>query len=284
MTTDIKIFEKLFNQLNDNENKFYPKDLVKQKSKKAKYYYKDIKDNCYFNPHNKLDKRARSIYSSAMMIYNLLGTYLILKEKSYEVLYEEELPALSSGKGKYETHKAHLDATLRNKDEIIFVEAKMTEWLNAPKKLKEAYLNKDKYLSVTKDKDTFINFFNSIIDKNTLTKNGYKSIYQKYDAIQMTIHILGIYNFIKSRKNNNITNISLINCIWDCPKIPQYEKEIEEAKEFIPKANLYFKPLFKSLGIDFNIEHYTFHELKNMIDFTNDPKRLEYLKRYDINM
>lgn len=35
MTTDIKIFEKLYNNLNDNENKFNPKDLVKQKSKKS---------------------------------------------------------------------------------------------------------------------------------------------------------------------------------------------------------------------------------------------------------
>ena len=44
----------------------------------------------------------------------------------------------------------------------------------------------------------------------------------------MTIHILGIYNFIKLGNNNNIKKLSLINCIWDCPSISQYKKEVEE--------------------------------------------------------
>ena len=140
MTTDIKIYDKLINKLNDNPDKFYPEDLVNKGSSKAKYYYKSLKDNCYYEPHNKLDERARAIYSSAMMIYNLLGKSVILKEKSYEVIYEEELDAITPGNGKYETHKAHLDATLRNADEIIFIEAKMTEWLSSPKNLKPAYL------------------------------------------------------------------------------------------------------------------------------------------------
>lgn len=283
MTKEL-IYEKLLNSLNDNQNKFYPEDLVNKGSSKAKYYYKNIKDNCYYEPHNKLDERARSIYSSAMMIYNLLGNSVILKEKSYEVIYEEELDAITPGNGKYETHKAHLDATLRREDEIIFVEAKMTEWLSNPKNLKPAYLNKSSYLEITKDKENFIDFFKTLINKNNLTQAGYKSIYEKYDAIQMTIHILGIYNFIKTGKNNNIKKISLINCIWGYKEIPQYNKELEEANDFIKKANTYFKPIFNSLGIYFNIEHYSFHELKSIIDFTQDEEKLEYLKRYDINI
>lgn len=100
----------------------------------------------------------------------------------------------------------------------------------------------------------------------------------------MTIHILGIYNFIKQEKNNNIKKISPTNCIWDCNGVPQYEKELEEAKDFITKANTYFKPIFKSLGIDFSIEHYSFHELKDMINFNQDKEKLKYLTRYDIEI
>jgi len=160
----------------------------------------------------------------------------------------------------------------------------MREWLGNPKTLKKAYLNESNYLNITEDKDKFIEFLNLLIKDKEKEQEEYKSIYSKYDAIQMTIHILGIYNFIKSEKNNNIKKISLINCIWDCKGIPQYETEAKEANNFIPKANTYFKPLFKNMGIDFNIEHYTFHELKNMIDFSRDKKRLEYLKRYDIEI
>lgn len=280
MSLENKIYDKLLENLNQPKDKFYPQDL--KNSSKAKYYFKDIKDNCFDTPHDKLDNRARSIYSSATMIYNLLGKTVTLNNKSYEVLYEEELPAITPGKNKYQTHKAHLDATLRNKEEIIFVEAKMREWLGKPKKLKNAYLDKSKYLDITTNKQQFIDFFKTLIKDNTLELKEYKSIYEKYDAIQMTIHILGIYNFIKLGNNKNIKNISLINCIWDYPGIPQYEKEVEEANDFIHKANNYFKPIFKRLGINFNIEHYSFHELKELIDFKDDNERLEYLKRYDI--
>lgn len=280
MSIETKIYNKLLENLNQPQDKFYPEDL--KDSSKAKYYFKDIKDNCYDIPHDKLDNRARAIYSSATMIYNLLGKSVTINNKSYEVFYEEELPAITQDKNKYQTHKAHLDATLRNNDEIIFVEAKMREWLGQPKKLKNAYLDKNKYLSITADKQQFIKFFKMIIENSNLEQEEYKSIYEKYDAIQMTIHILGIYNFIKLGSNNNIKKISLINCIWDLPGIPQYEKEVEEANNFIPKANSYFKPIFKKSGIDFNIVHYSFHELKDIIDFSNAKERLEYLKRYDI--
>lgn len=282
MSTETKIYDKLLINLNQTKDKFYPSDL--QNSSKAKYYFKNIKDNCFDTPHDKLDNRARAIYSSAAMIYNLLGKSVTLNKKSYEVIYEEELPAITPVKNKYQTHKAHLDATLRNDEEIIFVEAKMREWLGQPKKLKNAYLDETKYLDITTEKQQFINFFKTIIENSNLELEEYKSIYKKYDAIQMTIHILGIYNFIKLGNNNDIKKISLINCIWDCNGIPQYEKEVEEANNFIPNANSYFKPIFKKLGIDFNIEHYSFHELKELIDFDSDKERLEYLKRYDINI
>lgn len=276
-----EIYEKLLKNLEEDKNKFNPLDM---KSQMAKYYYKTIEDNCYNKPHNKLGKNTNAIYSSAMMIYNLLGNEVILNKKHYQVQYEEELDAIIPGKGRFETHKAHLDATLKREDEIIFCEAKMTEWFSSPKTLADAYLNKECYLNITDSKEDFISFFKELVDIKTLSNGRYKSKYKRYDAIQMTIHILGIYNFVRSNKNGNIKKISLINCVWGYDEIKQYLEEKKEAREFIEKANRKFKPLFSKLGIHFNIEYYSFHELKNLIDFSKDIKRLEYLKRYDISL
>ena len=77
---------------------------MKRNSKRAKYYYKKIEDNCYYKPHNKLADNARCIYSSAMMIYNLLGNKVSLNNDLYDVIYEEELEAIKKGKGRFESH------------------------------------------------------------------------------------------------------------------------------------------------------------------------------------
>lgn len=276
-----EIYEKLLQNLEKDKDKLCPSDM---ESQMAKYYYKTIEDNCYYKPHNKLGKNTNAIYSSAMMIYNLLGNEVTLNKKDYQVQYEEELEAITPGKGRFETHKAHLDASLKREDEIIFCEAKMTEWFGSPKTLAEAYLDEECYLNITDNKKEFIKFFKELVDINTLSNGRYKSKYKRYDAIQMTIHILGIYNFVKSNKNGNIKNISLINCVWGYDEIEQYLEEKEEAKEFIEKANIKFKPIFIKLGIEFNIEYYSFHELKNLIDFSKDSEKLEYLKRYDISL
>ena len=158
----------------------------------------------------------------------------------------------------------------------------MTEWFGSPKTLAEAYLDAQCYLNITDNKKEFIKFFKELVDIKTLSNGRYKSIYKRYDAIQMTIHILGIYNFIKSNKNGNIKNISLINCVWGYDEIEQYLEEKKEAKEFIEKANRKFRPIFSKIGIQFNIEYYSFHELKDLIDFSKDSEKLEYLKRYNI--
>ena len=38
-------------------------------------------------------------------------------------------------------HSAHLDVKLETQDELLFIEAKCLEWLNAPKKLKKIQLS-----------------------------------------------------------------------------------------------------------------------------------------------
>ena len=42
-------------------------------------------DNCFDKPHTKLDSKARAVYSSATMIYNLLGNEVNIDGKKYQV-------------------------------------------------------------------------------------------------------------------------------------------------------------------------------------------------------
>jgi len=283
--------ENLERNFNFSDKEFSPNDEKLRKSRMKKYYLKDAKNNCYKGKIDlklKADWRSKSIYSSAVMIYNLFGNKVRFKNKDeykdYNVIYEEELEAIKP-EGKYKTHKAHLDASLRTEDEIIFIEAKMTEWFSNPKKLAKAYLNKECYLPIEgSEPEIFIEFFKKIIDMESIDKNGkYKSIsdYKVYDAIQMTLHILGIYNFVLENKNESINKIYLYNCVWGSIKIRRYQEEEQQGKKYCQLANKYFKKVFKNLGIDFTVEYYTFNELKDKID---DIERKKYLDdRYKID-
>ena len=286
MIIESEIYKQLLDNLGLDNEKFEPEDMKANHPTKAKYYVKNIADNCFDEPHSKLDSSARAVYSSVTMIYNLFGKNVIIDGKKYQVEYEEELKAIVPSNGRYETHKAHLDASLRCDNEIIFCEAKLKEWFGSPKKLAASYLKPECYFEDTTDKNLFINFFKSIIDMKSLNAEGkYKSIYKRYDAIQMTIHILGIYNYVKEQiHRQHINKITLINCVWGYDVIPEYEVEKKEATEFIKLANKEFKKIFDEIGVEFEIKYYSFHELKDKIDFSADKERLEYLKRYDVNI
>lgn len=288
-----KLKENLEKNFGYKEKNFSPNEKKLKKSKMKKFYLKNVEDNCYkgiVDEESQLkgDWRAKAIYSSAVMIYNLFGDKVQFKNKEkikeYDVVYEEELKAIRPGKGPYQTHKAHLDASLRSEDEIIFIEAKMTEWFSSPKRLSEAYLKKECYLPIKgSNPQIFIEFFKQIINLESKDKNGkYKSIsdYNIYDAIQMTLHILGIYNFVLENKNNNVKRIYLYNCIWGYNGIKRYDKEEQQGKNYCKLANNYFGRVFKDLNIDFIVEYHTFEELKGRI---NDEQRIKYLDdRYSI--
>lgn len=98
--------------------------------------------------------------------------------------------------------------------------------------------------------------------------------FERYDAIQMTIHILGIFNFYQ--KNKQYEKIRLINIVWDDNRFSQYRKEKEEAKEYIELVTKYLYSLFYG---KFEIEYIPYSEFYERITFS-DQKRKEYLKRY----
>lgn len=291
-----KLKRKLLENKNINEDMFDPVDMRETHPKKTNYYFKDYLNNVY-NDGSKmlLDKdHSRSIRNSAVMIYNLLGNKVNYKNKYYDVEYEKKLSVIKNKDRKNSNQNknnnsydeqiksAHLDFVLKSKDELIFGEAKMLEYLSSPKYLKVTYLDKNNYLNSSDTK--FIDIFKKFIRKTNkdnlyLTSSGYKSKYYAYDAFQMLIHILGIYRYV--RKNKNIKNVKLINVVWGDKSILRYNIEEKEAKDFVQEANQIFKDLFLEEGINFKIEYYNYFDFKKDIKF-DDLNREKYLERYNI--
>ena len=160
--------------------------------------------------------------------------------------------------------------------------AKMMEWINTPKKLSPAYLDSNMYFYSDVSLD-FIEFFRSLVDEQKKPASDGRLIRKnkRYDAIQMAIHILAIYNYCRENKTAVPKKVSLQNVVW-AHGCDDYDKEQSEGKEFVEKANNTFSPIFEKLGIDFSVEYVTFQDFKARIDFTNDKDREAYLTRYEI--
>ena len=250
-------------------------------SEKRVFYLYDYRNNLFDrpNPKTELGIGIEAVRSSAAMIYNLLGeNELVLDGKPYtNIEYERTFPSV---KGRT---PAHLDAVFHSKDqsEMYAVEAKLLEWENSPKNLAKAYLDIDNYIIPGKESQAFIDFFKTLINEE-LDKDGrYKHEFKKYDAIQMTIHTLALWNHFSQENSSPVNKLTLQNIVWkyDCD---EYVTEEKEAYKFLKEANERFAVLFKTRGIDFSIQYSTFQDFKKRIDFSNDTKRYEYLKRYEI--
>ena len=251
------------------------------KSEKSKYYLFDKRNNLFEAERGvKLGTGVESIRSSAAMIFNLMGkdTVEFNDGSQYDIQYEEEFEVIEDEKAK--THSAHLDVTLRNekKSEMIAIEAKMREWLNSPKNLAKAYLEEKSYPKENDKKKKFISFFNGLVDKGKELKYGRHphTKYKVYDAIQMTIHILSLYN---ECCKSHYKSITLCNVVWkyDCSR---YNQEEEEGQKFVEEANKEFSHIFKEKGVDFKVEYITFQYFKERLKLSDDRK--SYLQRYEI--
>lgn len=250
-------------------------------SKKNVYYLNKYQNNLFENPGPKteLGTGVEAVRSSAAMIFNLLGEeYFVLDKKYYsDIEYEKGFRAIKN------SPEAHLDAVFNSLDktEMYAVEAKLLEWKDSPKNLAKAYLDKRKYYATNKNCQSFIDFFQSLILQEQDSYGRYKHLTKRYDAIQMTIHTLALYNHFSKETTSTIKKLTLLNVVWryDCD---EYAIEEQEAQEYIKKANSRFAPLFKQIGIDFSIQYSTFQDFMQRIDFSNAPKRFEYLKRYEI--
>ena len=262
----------------------------------AKFYLNHSEKNFYnsVKPKHKLHRYYNSVASSAAFAFNILGedeknfgrgnVINYLNEEFVVKEYEKELKALNN------REPAHLDCFISSKDKDVYIETKLTEWLYAPKNLAEAYLEKDGY----KDKDIYENFskfFKDFIEEPRMydSEDRIKSLFERYDAIQMLIHSLGIFNEYTGINKK----VELWNIVWDidsindknkCELINQYinmyKEESDEAKKFIDYANESIVPYFKNNAIDFEIKYIPFSEFYKNVKYENVPDRKEYLKRY----
>ena len=254
-------------------------------SDKRVFYLWKLENNLFDSPARStvLGTGAEAVRSSAAMIYNLLGeNELVLDGKTYSrIEYEKPFAAIKDEGTK--THKAHLDAVFQSADgsELYAIEAKLLEWKGSPKNLAAAYLDESMYFPTNTENKTFIDFFNSLINQELDGDGRYKHKTKRYDAIQMTIHTLGLYNYFAENTVPRIKKLILQNVVWkyDCN---EYETEEREAINYLNEANRVFVTIFKQIGLDFSIQYSTFQDFKNRISFAKGSKRPEYLKRYEV--
>ena len=281
------MFDKTFILENFKHNYFQP-----ESSYINKFHLKDIESNLFFTPHDKIDSRANALRSSAAMIYNTIGPESIIFDgKKYRnIEYERELPALNNQDNSDHNHDAHLDVSMESEDgqELVLVEAKCLEWFEKPKSLSIAYLSQHCYPPETEKAVThFIESFRCLmscpqkIDPEDKTR--ILPYYQIYDAIQMNIHILGIYNYCESKnKKDRHKKVRLINIVWDYDSAKEYQTEEREGKEYVSFANVNFRNLFKQLGVDFSVEYVRYSDFLKRVDWSNDMEHRKYLERYEI--
>lgn len=283
----ISILSKLKNGLlkakPELDDSYFGSNVQRERNFKEFYLWK-YENNCFDNPGSiQLGTGTRAVKSSAAFIYNIFGNDDIsINGIDYSRLrYEDKLQALVN------RNPAHLDGCLIAKDnsEVKYFEAKLLEWSYSPKNLSLSYLDKKSYPKENEHYDIFIDFFNSITKSEIIVdKNGEKRrkhIATIYDVIQMTIHILGIYN--KVCCDNTPTKIELVNLVWDY-NCRRYNKEKEEAEKYVLKLNDRFKPLFEEKGKSFNVRYVPFSEFMNEwnVVFSNRDRKEYLVKRYMI--
>lgn len=284
-----KLKQGLINANAEIKDSDFGSKISKERNYKDFYLKEPPIKNFFDDPSNlKLGTGIRAVKSSAAFIYNIFGKDEIsIDGTEYgQIKYEDKLEALVN------RTPAHLDGRLLAKDnsKVIYFETKLLEWSGTPKNLSLSYLDKNNYPERNHYSDIFINYFDSICEKEEKEdKNGEKRRKHKakvYDVIQMTIHILGIYNAVCKGEvlDQNVpmpNKIELINLVWDYD-CPRYNAESEEAYKYIKELNEKFAPLFEEYHKEFTVRYIPFSEFMNnqKIEFTN-PTRRQYLsKRY----
>ena len=277
-------------------DKFKLKLELPESSYSKTYQLNDIESNLLDKPYAGIDNRANSIRSSAAMIYNTIspkGNIISIDGIDYIVTeYEQKFPALNNADKPDHPHDAQLDVSLKSVDktELILVEAKCLEWFDTPKSMSTAYLSDFCYREETKRNNihkTFKRTFRKIRKYPEEYDSQYDDprllpYYKTYDAVQMNIHTLGIYNYCARGEAKGVKKIRLMNIVWDYDEAKEYKIEEKEGLKYVASANKTFKKLFKDLGVDFSVEYVRYSEFLKRVNWSKNPERREYLKRYEI--
>ena len=189
------------------------------------YYLKELNDNLVEPMYDRvqrsyqagagreLDKDMQALHSSAAMTYNLFGNrpaYLYDGEtyRAYTVTYEKQLTALNP------TAKAHLDACLSRRDELLLFEMKMTEWLsNSHDPLPASYFSSEKKYP---DWDLFVGLkMTRDLFHTDAGEKGYAPRAKHLDTAQLFKHVYAIYNALFYTGELPLTEkVKLCLCVW----------------------------------------------------------------------
>lgn len=256
--------------------------------------------------------KMNALRSSSAMTYNLLGNgpvdifrptcsssnstsakHMHIGEGCYRLEYEKQLPTL---KASASNRPANLDAFLycEKTNEAVACEMKMTEWIfNKPGQLKNKYLDPSNYMNEEAGK-IFTKIAEELIlwndyDAGESLSEAYPCRMSRYDAFQMFKHTIALFNACSQNEHERIKRLTLVNCVWMLPNpgtlsdkhCKRYRceentehKEFREFKEAMSPANR----LFSDIGVDFEIEFYSFNEFLSILK--KDANEKAYLKRY----
>lgn len=260
------------------------------------YYLKELNDNlvepmydCVQRSYEagagrELEKDMRALHSSAAMTYNLFGNrpaYLYDGEtcRAYTVTYEKRLTALNPAA------KAHLDACLSRRDELLLFEMKMTEWLaNSHDPLPASYLSSDKKYP---DWDLFVGLkMTRDLFHTEAGEKGYAPRAKHLDTAQLFKHVYAIYNALFYTGELPLTErVKLSLCVWTISKPSffydpaQYnlyvtaEKELREEFEAFRARLGDLIGMMEDRGIWFDVELLTVRELISRMHKNDQLKR-----------
>ena len=269
-------------------------------SEENPYYLQDMGDNLIEPMYDRvcrsyqagagreLDKDMRALHSSAAMTYNLFGNgpaYLFdgepydIMRRAYTVTYEKQLTALNP------IAKAHLDACLSRRGELILFEMKMTEWLaNSHDPLPASYLSSEKKYP---DWDLFVGLkMTRDLFHTEAGEKGYAPRAKHLDTAQLFKHVYAIYNALFYTGELPLTErVKLCLCVWTISKPSffddpaQYnlyataEKELREEFEAFRARLGDMIGMMEDRGVWFDVELLTVRELISRMHKNDQLKR-----------
>ena len=269
-------------------------------SEENPYYLQDMGDNLIEPMYDRvrrsyqagagreLDKDMRALHSSAAMTYNLFGNgpaYLFdgepydIMRRAYTVTYEKQLTALNP------IAKAHLDACLSRRGELILFEMKMTEWLaNSHDPLPASYLSSEKKYP---DWDLFVGLkMTRDLFHTEAGEKGYAPRAKHLDTAQLFKHVYAIYNALFYTGELPLTEkVKLCLCVWtisnpsfvdDPAQYDLYataEQELHEEFEAFRSRLSNLIGMMEDRGIRFDVKLLTVRELISRMHKSDQLKR-----------
>ena len=267
------------------ENPYYLQDMG---DNLIEPMYERVRRSYQVGAGRELDKDMRALHSSAAMTYNLFGNgpaYLFdgepydIMRRAYTVTYEKQLTALNP------IAKAHLDACLSRRGELILFEMKMTEWLaNSHDPLPASYLSSEKKYP---DWDLFVGLkMTRDLFHTEAGEKGYAPRAKHLDTAQLFKHVYAIYNALFYTGELPLTErVKLCLCVWTISKPSffddpaQYnlyataEKELREEFEAFRARLGDLIGMMEDRGVWFDVELLTVRELISRMHKNDQLKR-----------